>query len=116
MVKIRENKRAAVLRKVQSKRARNLGERTITVVRKGYVSFVATPRIIRPNQFVQSIPSMLVSQRGRRVFRRFRYHLPPEKAAEVISLNLLARRGDVSVGHVEVRIAVMVEVPQIGSP
>ena len=84
MVKISENKGAAVLRKVQSKRARNLGERAIAVVRKGYISFMATPGVIRPNQFVQSIPSMLIRQRGRGVFRGFRYHLPPEKAAEVI--------------------------------
>ena len=116
MVKISENEGAAVLRKVQSKRARHLGERTVAVVRKGYISFVATPGIVRPNQFVQSIPSMLIRQRGRGVFRRFRYHLPPEKAAEVIPFQCPLRCGDVSIGNVEVRITVMVEVPQIRAP
>ena len=84
MIKISENKRAAVLRKIQSKSARNFRECTIAVVRESYISFIATPGVIRSNQFVESIPSMLVSQRGRCVVRGFCYNLPPEKAAEVI--------------------------------
>jgi hypothetical protein len=86
MVKISENKRAAVLRKIQSKRARNLRERAIAIVRESYVPFVATPGVILSNQFVQSVPSMLVCQRGRGVFRGFSHYLPPEKTAEVIPL------------------------------
>src|SRR5437868_13571711 len=116
MVKISESERAAVLTEVQSKRPRNLGERTVPVVREGYISFMPTPGIIGPNQFVQSVPSVLISQRGRRVLWRFRYHLPPEKTAEVIPFYCPLRGGDVTVVHVEVRVTIMVEVPRVRAP
>ena len=84
MVEIGESKGAAVLRKIQPHRARNLGKRAIAVVREHDISLVAVPGAVRADQFVDGIPSMLVSQRWRGVIGRFRYYLPPEKACEVV--------------------------------
>src|SRR4051794_38830701 len=114
VIKIGESERAAVIREVQSKRTRHFGERAVPIIRKGYISFIPTPRLIRPDQFIESIPSMLVTQGWRGVVRRFCNHLPPEKAAKIVAVLLPLRRGDVSVGNVNVRIPVVIEVPQIG--
>src|ERR1700729_1862709 len=55
---------------------------------------------------------MLVRQGGGSIVRRFSDHLPPEETCQVV----LFRRGDVSIGDVKVRIAIVIEVPEIRRP
>ena len=112
MVDICESEGAAILRKIQPERTRNLRKRAIAVVREHHISFMSAPRVVRPDQLIESIPPVLVSQRGRCIFWGFRHHLAPEKTAEITQLRSPVRCSDVPIRDVEVRITIMIEVPK----
>ena len=109
---IGERKGAAVFRKVQADRAGDFGESAVAIVREHHISLVAVPGAIRANQFIERLPSALVSRRGRGVVGRFAHHLPPEEACEIAAV----RRGDIAVGDIEIGVAIMIEVPEVGAP
>ena len=112
MVKIGENKGAAILNEVQPDGAGDLRKSAIAIVGEHDVSGIAMPRGVGADQFVDGVPSMLVSERRGSVLRGFGHHLAPEEAGEVVAVE----GGDVAVGDIEVRVSVVIEIPEIRGP
>src|SRR5579864_6425601 len=76
------------------------------------IRLVAIPAIILADELIDGVPSVFVFLGALRPRRRFRHHLPPEKAHQV----WLARSGQHSTSDVEFRRAVVIEVMSIGAP
>ena len=112
MVQVGEYKRAAVVGKIQTDRARDFRERAVVVVGVENVSLTTTPGGVRTDEFIDGVPSPLVVQRRGCIAWRFRYHLPPEETGKVARV----RPGNIAVGNVEVGVAVVVKIPGVGGP
>ena len=105
-------KDAAVVGKVHSNRAGDFRKRAIAVVGVENVSLRAGPGRIRADQFVDRVPSLLVPGRRVRVLRRISHHLPPEEARKVARVG----PGNIAIGDVQVREAIVIEIPCVGRP
>jgi hypothetical protein len=64
VIEIGEGKRAPVFQKIQPDDARNVGERSVAIVRVENISLVAAPGAISSDQFVNRAPSLFVSCEG----------------------------------------------------
>ena len=85
MIEIGERKCPPVFQKVQPHHARNIGERSIAVVRVENISLVSAPRAIRADQLVNRAPSLFVVVRRLGLVGRIGNHLPPEEAIQVLA-------------------------------
>src|SRR5437764_4243696 len=112
MVKVRQCKSPAVIGEVNSSEPRYVGKSAVAIVAVGNVPLVTAPRSIGTNEFVDRVPAVFVIGRGRKFCRRVADYLSPEKTRKI---NLLAA-GNVSVRNMNVRMAVMVEIPRIRRP
>src|ERR1700728_4779449 len=111
-VEVRESKGPAVVAKIQSYHSGNIGEGSISIVREKNISLVAVPGRVGPDEFVHSAPAAFVGRRRGRILRRFCNDLTPEEAGDVSSINA----GDIAVCNVQIREAVVIEVPRIRGP
>ena len=112
MIKVGQRERTAVFDEVYSHGPGDIGKGSIAIVGVENVSFVAAPGSIRPDQFIESVPSLLVVLRGLRFGRGVRNHLPPEKTVQVSSR--WSRHH--AIGNVQVGKTVMIEIPGIARP
>src|SRR4029079_2006475 len=107
-----ENERTAVVGEVQTSRAGDFGKRSVPVIGIENVSLGPSPRRVRADQFVDGAPSLFVARRRVGIRRRMAHDLAPEKAGDI------ARVGprNVTVGNVQVGVAIVVEIPGVGGP
>ena len=112
MIEIGQGKRPSIFQEVQPDHRRNIGERTIAVVRVENISLVTAPRAIGSDQLINRAPSLLVVVRGGGRIRGIGNHLAPEKAVEILARGA----GHHAVGDVEIGKAVMIEIPGVARP
>ena len=91
---------------------RDFRERAVLVVRVENISFGTVPGCVRPDQFIDGVPSLLIVRR--RV--RSSAAISPRPGARRSWKGRAGRPGDVAVRDVQVGIAVVVKVPGIGRP
>src|SRR5258708_688886 len=84
VVEVSERECPAILDKIHAYRARDVGKRSIPVVRIEDIAFVSAPRPIRADEFVKRVPTLFVGRRRFGFDWRIGHHLPPEKAVQVI--------------------------------
>ena len=65
--------------------ARNIGKRSIPIVRVENISLIPAPGAVGANQFVDRAPSLLVIVRWLGLVRRIGNYLPPEKTVEIFA-------------------------------
>ena len=82
------------------------------IVRVENIPLTSVPRVVRPDQFIDGIPSLFVIWGRGGLERRLRHHLPPEKAFKVFCV----RARNHAVGDVEIRVAIVIKIPGIAGP
>src|ERR1700674_264372 len=112
MIEVRQRKRTSIFQKVESYHARNIGERSVAIVRVENISLVTAPRAIGADQFVNRAPSLLVILRRLRFVRRIGNYLPPEKTVEVF----VRGAGDHAIDDVEIGKTIMIKIPGVARP
>src|SRR5258707_6382952 len=84
LVQVGERKRPAVLKKIQSHYARNFREPAVVIIRAENIPLAPAPEVVRPDQLIDGVPSLLVAQRRCWFLSRFGNQLSPEKTRKVI--------------------------------
>src|SRR4029077_18055242 len=78
MIEIRKRERAPIFQQVQPYHTRDIGKRSITIVRVENISLVPAARAIGADQLVYRAPSLFVIVRRLSLVRRIPNHLTPE--------------------------------------
>src|SRR5579864_1097244 len=68
-IEVGERKRSAVVSKIQSHHARNIGKRAIAIVGKKNVPFVTVPGRVRTDEFIDRAPPALIARRRGGILR-----------------------------------------------
>jgi len=63
VIEIGEGEGAAIFEEVESHRAGDIGERSVTIVRVENISLVSAPGTVGTYEFVDRVPSLLVFMR-----------------------------------------------------
>ena len=111
-IEITQRERTTILNEIEANSPGDIAESAIAVVRKEDVSFIPAPSSIRAKQFVNCVPSLLVSGRRLCVQRGLRHYLPPEEAVKVV----LETTRHHPIRRIEVGKAIMIEVPGVTRP
>src|SRR6267143_1347671 len=86
LVQVGECKRATVVKKIQSNCARDFRERAVVIIRVENIPLTTTPGVVRPDQLIDGVPSLLVLQQRSCILGGFRHQLSPEEARKVALL------------------------------
>ena len=98
VVQVGEGERAAVIEKVESGNAGDIGKGSIMIIAIEHIPLVSIPGPVRTDEFIDGVPAAFVRYGGECVCRRLRDHLPPKKARNVLSV----RAGNVAVRYIKI--------------
>src|SRR5579863_212486 len=112
VVKIGERESAAILDKIQTHRAGNIGKRAIPIVGVEHIPLISAPGRVRANEFVDRAPSLFIVVRQPGFVWRIGYYLPPKETVQI----LVRRTRDHAIRNVKIREAVVVKIPSVARP
>ena len=112
MIEIGECECPAIFDKIETDRARHVGESSVTIVRVENISFVAAPGAVGPDKFVDAHSSLVHRREKAWLYRRVRDYLPPKETVQIVA----RRPRHHSVGDVKVRKTIVIEIPGVARP